>query len=703
VFTKKPSSALRAPYPQLISAGEGSTCQPSPVHLRMAEGSDRRMRALWWFPALLFVFVTAALAKPAEGPFHPLDALTPIEIAEAVKILTAAGKATANTRYPAITLLENPKEDIRQWKSGDKFNRAAFIVFRNAGSTFEAQIDLTLHKLISSVEKTASEPMIMDAEWTVGKDRFMADPRFKAAMTKRGFKDLKQVFCTPNSAGAFPGDGKEFRRILKVPCYSGNEKLAPAFARPIEGVMGIVDTETGEVLDVLDREVVELPKAPEGYGDTLPKPAAATKPIIMTSPKGTNIKLKGNLEIAWDRWSMHARSDKRAGLILSLMRFNDGKKQRDIAYQMNVSEMFVPYMSPDPTWSYRTFMDAGEFGLGYLISSMQPGVDCPAHAILKDLTFPNDIGGTYTKPNSLCIFERLTGDPAWRHYSSGRNAVSGVPQVELVVRHIPTLGNYDYVVDYVFSPQGNITLRVGATGFDAIKSTAAKDMESPTALADTAYGTLIAPYTVAINHDHYFNFRIDLDVDGPKNSVVRDAFVPSAITQPNPRKSLWTLNTQRYKSEGPIVPDHMATGGETWRVINPNEKTNLKFNPSYWINTHHQATSVLDAKDPPQMRAGFAAQTLWVTKNKPGENWAAGLYPNLSTQDEGLPAFVSDNEAIVDQDIVLWYTMGFRHAPRPEDFPVLPTFWHEMTLRPAFFFDMDPSMTFNPGQPKKGK
>jgi primary-amine oxidase len=49
------------------------------------------------------------------------------------------------------------------------------------------------------------------------------------------------------------------------------------------------------------------------------------------------------------------------------------------------------------------------------------------------------------------------------------------------------------------------------------------------------------------------------------------------------------------------------------------------------------------------------------------------------------------------QDIVLWYTMGFRHVTRPEDFPVLPTFWHEMTIRPAFFFDMDPSMTFNSG------
>jgi primary-amine oxidase len=100
------------------------------------------------------------------------------------------------------------------------------------------------------------------------------------------------------------------------------------------------------------------------------------------------------------------------------------------------------------------------------------------------------------------------------------------------------------------------------------------------------------------------------------------------------------------------------------------------------------------------LRAGFAAQSLWVSKQRDDQKWAAGLYPNLSTKDEGLTAFVSKAEPITNEDLVVWYTMGFRHAPRPEDFPILPTFWHEVTLRPAFFFDMDPSMTFNPGQLK---
>ena len=655
-----------------------------------------------WVPAFasMMMVVSSAFAQEDEGPFHPMDALTPAEIAQTVMLLKAAGDVDDQTKYPALTLLEADKKTIRAWQIDDPFTRAAFVVFRKNGETFEATVDLTNNKVTSFTSKPGAEPMIMDAEWAFGRNKFIADPRFKAAMARRGITKLDTVFCTPNSAGAFPGDGYENRRILKVPCFSGMEKLHPSLARPIEGLMGIVDSESGEVLDVLDRESVDLPPAPEGYGKNLPKPNIQTKPIAMVAPEGPNIELEGNLEIKWDRWSMHVRADKRAGLILSLVRFDDGKKLRDIAYQMNVAEMFVPYMSPDPEWSYRTFMDAGEFGLGYLISSLKPNVDCPSNAVFADLTFPNDVGGTYTRPQAMCLFERSTGDPAWRHYSSGKKAVNGVAQTELVVRHIPTLGNYDYVVDYVFSPQGNITLRVGATGFDAIKSTAAKDMEDPTALADTAYGTLIAPYTVAINHDHYFGFRLDLDIDGTQNALVRDAFMPAPATGSTTRKSLWTLKTARYTAEGPIMPDHMATGGETWRVINPNEKTILKFNPSYWINSHHQATSILDKADPPQMRAGFSAQTLWVSKYRPGENWSAGLYPNLSTKDEGVPAFVADAEPIKNDDIVLWYTMGFRHAPRPEDFPILPTFWHEVTLRPAFFFDMDPSMTFNPGQMK---
>lgn len=656
------------------------------------------MRGLVFLFWLIIAALAASAQEPQESylPQHPLDALTAEEIARTVKLLSAEAVVDESTRYSNITLLEPPKSQVIAWTPGIFVTRSAFAILRKNNRTFEATVDLTAGKVLSVTEIPGAEPMILTEEWEKARDAFIADPRFAEALKKRGYADAKAIVCTPNSAGWFPSENYTGRRVMRIPCFQTTDKLHPTISRPIEGLMGIVDAETAEVLDVYDQEIVKLPKPPQGYGDTLPVPDTQQNPTTFTAPDGPNIDVRNNLEVNWGRWSFHTRADKRAGLIVSLVRFNDGKKHRDIAYQMHVSEMFVPYMDPNPTWNYRTFLDVGEFGLGYLMSSLAPDIDCPQTALFVDLTMPSDFGASYDVERGMCIFERPTGDPAWRHFSNRRKEVSGKPQVELVVRTIPTIGNYDYVIDYVFTPQGNITLRVGATGFDAVKSVESADMSASTATQDTQYGALIAPYSVAPWHDHYINFRLDLDVDGQENDLVRDSFVPVSAPDSTTRKSLWSLKTDRYKSEGPVVSDH-AKGGSNWRIVNSNRFNRLKQNPSYWLQSHHQAVSILSPDDPPQLRAGFSAETLWVSRFKPGELWAAGPYPNLSTSDQGVAAYVADRETIANEDLVLWYTMGFRHATRPEDFPILPTFWHEMTLRPAFFFDMDPSMTFNPG------
>ena len=630
--------------------------------------------------------------------FHPMDALTAEEVATTSKLLRDSGNADQKSLFGAMTLLEPPKDIVLKWTPEMPLPpRQAFVVIRRNSKTYEARVDISNLKVLSVVEQPGKHPIVLDDNWTRARNAFLNDDRYKQALKKRGLEDGKNILCTPNSAGWFPGENEANRHILKVPCYSVVDMMHPALARPIEGLMGVVDAETGEVLQVFDDGVVDFPPPPAGYGDDLPKQKPPIARMGFNMEGIGNLKLSGNLNVDWLDWRFHVRPDKRAGMVVSLVKFNDGKTLRDIAYQMNVSEMFVPYMDPDPSWSYRAFMDAGEFGLGYLLSSLRPSVDCPETAAFINMTLPNDTGGTYVRERGLCIFERPTGDPAWRHYSSGRKIVQGQPQVELVVRHIPTLGNYDYVVDYVFSPQGNIKLRVGATGFDAIKSVASKDMDSTTAAADTAHGSLIAPYTVAPFHDHYFNFRLDLDADGQNNTLVRDIFEQGEAKNAGTRKSLWTTKMQRFVKEGPVVSDHSSMNGQLLRVMNPVTKNGLKQHPSLWLNAHHDAQSILDPEDPPQARAQFSANQFWVTRFKPNELWAAGLYPNLNPKDEGLPEFVADAEDVAGQDLVVWYTMGFRHVTRPEDFPILPTFWHEMTIRPAFFFDMDPSMTFNSG------
>ena len=357
----------------------------------------------------LIITVSLGLAICTSGTMaqnfnasHPMDALTPDEVHQAVKLLSAAGHVNKDTLYPMVTLYEAPKAEILAWKNGDKFTRKAFIISRVKNKTFEAVIDLTGNKIISHKEIPGAEPAILQEEWDLARDLTFRDPRWRAAMKKRGITSGKGILCTPISAGFFENGPNAGRRLLKVPCYDGRDRLHPTIAREIEGVIAIVDTNAKKVIEVIDTgQIVHALPTPQGYGKTAPPLEAKLLPVIMESPTGTNIKIKGAVEVEWRNWSFHIRADRRAGAIMSLVKFKDGDKKRLIAYQMNISEMFVPYMDPDPTWETRTYLDAGEFGLGYLVSSLKPGVDCPNSAFFVDLLYPSDRGGVFKAPQGI--------------------------------------------------------------------------------------------------------------------------------------------------------------------------------------------------------------------------------------------------------------------------------------------------------------
>jgi primary-amine oxidase len=57
---------------------------------------------------------------------------------------------------------------------------------------------------------------------------------------------------------------------------------------------------------------------------------------------------------------------------------------------------------------------------------------------------------------------------------------------------------------------------------------------------------------------------------------------------------------------------------------------------------------------------------------------------------DGLPAWSKANRPIENTDIVLWYTVGFHHLPHAEDWPVMPTTWHEFDC--VNFFGRNPAL-----------
>jgi primary-amine oxidase len=532
---------------------------------------------------------------------------------------------------------------------------------------------------------------ILANEWELAQRLTIADSGWRAAMQKRGYSGFDRIFCAPFTVGYFADPAEEGRRLLKVVCFDTAGARNNVWGRPIEGLYAVVDLDESKVIRVVDNGI---PPVSRDIADF-----TGTEPATPTPQTGNDdVSITGN-EVRWKNWSFHFHMDPRTGLVVSLVQFNDHGRQRMVLYRGSLAEMFVPYMDPDNGWSFRTFMDVGEFGFGIMASPLKPGIDCPADARLIDATLPDENGEPVLVKSRICLFERETGGPLWRHAEFANQTYAGHPATELVSRTITSVGNYDYVIDWVLSQAGVIRIDVGATGIDAVEGVAARRMADASAGRDTAYGTLVAPNLVAVNHDHFLSFRLDVDIDGPGNTLARQLIEPQGVAN-GAGRSLWRVVNQDVSEEGPLQSKTHGTG-EIWHIVNPNLTNGLGQHPGYELQPGHSVTSLLAPDDFAQRRASFSAAPLWITAYDPTELYAAGPYPNQSKGGDGLPAYVAQRRPVANTDIVLWYTMGFHHVPRPEDWPVMPTMWHSVSLVPDGFFDRNPALDPAPGETAK--
>ncbi len=611
---------------------------------------------------------------------HPLDPLSANEIKTAVAVIAASGKVDRTTRAAMISLSEPEKRDVLEWREGAPQARRAFAILRTKGQTYEAVVDLGAGRLESWRWRPGAQPAIHSGEWERAQALVKADPRWRAAMVARGYDRFEEIFCDSLSAGYFGAEEEPPRRLLKMPCYEVSGAGINVYASPIEGVITTVDLDRNEVVDVRDTGSVPTLQGDHTFiGDPPREPAPVPDAERAFEVDGRFVR--------WGRWSFHLGFDQRFGPVLSLVSFDDGAASRRILYQGHISEVFVPYMDPSENWSFRTYLDAGEYGLGRLASPLAPGIDCPAHALFVDATLSTALGGARVRERAICVFERETAAPLWRHWEALNGAYEGRAATELVVRSIPSIAHYDYVIDWVFTPNGDIRVNIGATGIDAVKAVALQTMAAEAGEDAEAYGSLVAPGLVAVHHDHYFSVRLDLDIDGPVNRLVRERLAQRLLPADHRRRSLWQLQADPVLDEQPLS---VSGRPQVWRIDNPTRRTALGHHPGYQVMSHGP-TSLLAPDDWPQRRGAFSEHNLWVTAYHAGERHAAGAYPNQSRGSDGLPAY-ADGENVESADIVLWSTVGFNHVTRPEDWPVLSTIWKGVTLRPYQFFTLNPSL-----------
>lgn len=626
-------------------------------------------------------------AVAAAAPQHPLDALEASEYEATVRILVDSGRVSSESLYQLINIREPSKDFVRAWKPGDPVPRAAFAVIKEGSRTFEAVVDLDASTVRDWREIEGVQPGFLFGELFLAADLTTADPRWQEAMRKRGITDFEQVFCLPLSAGYYNVPDEEGRRLMKVPCNDLRGSKTNVFGKPIPGVHAIVDLNAREVLDVIDTGETSIPADSANYDaesiGTLREPL---EPVHQASPNGNNFSVDGRV-VRWQNWSFHFRMDKRAGLVVSLAGFQD----RPVLYQGYLSELFVPYMDPSAHLYWRTFMDVGEYGLGLMATALARGSDCSANAVYFPAVLPllGD-GKPATVNDVICMFERNDGSPAWRHAELINETLESRPKVELVLRMASAVGNYDYFFDWVFTQAGEIRVEVGATGIDLAKSVASTSMADATAAEDTRYGTLIAPNVVAPFHDHYFNFRLDLDIDGTANSFVKDAAVTKKLDSDHPRTSVWVVDSHTAKRESEARLRINLERPAQWRIIST-DNTNALGNPTgYVLRPAANILSLMRSDDYPQKRGAFTNYHLWVTPHDETQKFASGDYVNTSKGDDGLAVWSRADRSVEDTDLVLWYTVGMRHITAAEDWPVLPTKWLSFTLKPFNFFDRSP-------------
>jgi primary-amine oxidase len=635
-------------------------------------------------------------AAPAAAT-HPLDPLTASEITTVAQILRARPDLPAQAFFPTIALNEPPKAEVKAFKPGTPFRREAFVtVFdRAANRTFDAIVDLRAKKVASFTPIPGAQPMIMFEEFDRVPPLVRADPAFQAAMRKRGITNIDDVQIDPWAPGLLdPKTEPSTTRWIRALAYL-KEKKNNGYARPIEGVVALVNLTAMRVERVIDLGVYPVPPQTADLNARAIGPQrAAPKPLLHQQPLGASFTVTGH-EVRWQKWRFRFSVHPREGLVLHTVGYEDGGRVRPILYRASIAEMLVPYAAPESNWTFRNAFDEGEYGLGRLTDSLEIGTDAPRHARFFDVVYADDLGKPTTIPRAVALYER-DGGLLWKHfeYYSGTNDSRRAR--ELVLFSIVTVGNYDYGLNWIFRQDGSLELQAVLTGIMLTRGVQAATVSTN----GTDHGTehegrswhLVAPNVAAVHHQHFFNMRLDFDVDEGPNSVKEINVTAVPAGPDNPDLNAFVMEDTPLRTEGEAQRDLNLATARRWLIVNPDARNALGQPAGYLLAPGDNSVPYLQPDSAIRQRAGFVDHHFWATRYDPAELYAAGMYPNQAGPGGGLPTWTKANRSLDRQDIVAWYTFGITHVPRPEEWPVMSATTAGFKLLPVSFFSKNPSL-----------
>ena len=628
---------------------------------------------------------TKAAAPVTGEATHPLQSLTVGEIRRVAEIVRGLAPYGADTRFETIELMEPDKAAVRAFTPGAPIQRRARANVFSARSIGVTRLVLALDtgEVVSRQELPEMRPMIQLEQFIPLEDIIRADPAFAAACAKRGITDMSKVCIDPWSAGSFDVEGEHGRHLAHVFAWLRLYENENFYAHPIEGLNAVVDLSTAEIIRVDDYGVSPIPMGEANYEAQLVRSdRKPLKPIDIQQPQGVEFTLNGR-HLTWDRWSFVIGFNAREALTFHDVQY-DG---RPIVFRASLVEMVVPYGSPGKGHYRKHVFDIGEYGIGKLANSLKLGCDCLGSIEYLDVHMNTMTGEPLTIEKAICIHEEDAG-LAWKHTDFRTERTEVRRARKLVVSTIATVGNYEYGLYWYFHLDGTIEFDMKATG---IINTVACPPGQP-----SKYGTEVLPGVEGQIHQHIFCARLDMAVDGDRNSVVECNTYAEPEGPANPYGNAFYEQETVLARESDGARRANPESQRYWKVVNPN-RTNLVGKPTgYKLYPMSAVTPFVRFDSHSGRRASFVQNHLWVTAFHPEERYPAGEYMNQSTGAGGIGDIIKQDRPIENADIVLWTVFGLHHPVRTEDFPVQPCISTGFKLMPTGFFNGNPLIDLPP-------
>jgi len=657
---------------------------------------------------------TGSLKTAPALASHPLDPLTAAEFVSLEAILREQGQLTKKAFYSWVQLREPPKAEVLAFEPGQKFRREALVVALcpERKTAYEIIVDLAAKKIVQTRDLQRLQPFLANSEFEDAKKIIDESAEIRAKLEERGFKIKGKIsddffidLYAPGEEADLMRNGATIRalRVLLAQRQGGTNDYGPY----VDGLMALFDLYQGKVISVYDHPgaVAEQPVPHDVFDQKVLGPRVEPGSKLQTGPSVLkNVSLEGN-HLRWEDWDFRFSFNQREGLVLHQIGYGAPGGVRSICYRAAIAEMFVPYSDPSKGWLWREFFDAGEYGLGLVSSEINRKKELPDNAVTLDAVFPNEkLKLSDDFPNRVFLYER-DGGALFAHTQTSDGSRIYARAKELVIGFIATVGNYDYLYKWVFRQDGTfgfeaelhgliLNRTIAETNCAVCSTQADKGPGTYTAEGDQRFGTLVFPQILGVYHQHWINLRMDFDVDGPVNAVKECNTKPIPFdANANPRGRAFTVEHTIFGKEKEAERNIDAPSNRTWVVYNPANKSQLGHPTGFEIDPAGNTITSLRPErfgDP----TSFTQRHFWVTKYHPEEIYASGIYPNQAPPDykDHLFEYANNDESIYKEDIVVWYSLGFTHVTKPEDYPIMPAGKVAVNFSPKGFFEKSPAL-----------